>query len=306
MFRFFETRIDPYPGPEPEPPPADLLGFCWRYTRPVVGWLLSMALLSAFIAVGEVALFGFLGSLVDWLSNADRAGFLARESATLWWMGAFLLIVLPGAVALQALIIHQTLLGNYPMIGRWQMHRDLLRQSLAFFADEFAGRVATKVMQTALAVRETVMKVTDVLVYVSVYFVSVVVMVAQSDWRLSIPLVVWFSVYALTVRFFVPRLSVVSRKQADARSMMTGRIVDSYTNIMTVKLFSHAGREARYAREGMEQFLTTVHAQMRLVTVMQCCVYFNNAVLVFAIAGLSIWLWLQSAVTVGAIAIAIA
>ncbi|MEM6474459.1 MAG: ABC transporter ATP-binding protein, partial [Planctomycetota bacterium] len=179
-------------------------------------------------------------------------------------------------------------------------------QSLAFFADEFAGRVATKVMQTALAVRETVMKVTDVLVYVLVYFVSVVVMVAQSDLRLALPLVAWLLIYATAVRFFVPRLSVVSQRQADARSIMAGRIVDSYTNIMTVKLFSHAGREAKYAKEGMDSFLTTVHEQMRLVTLMQSCVYLNNVILVFGISALSIWLWLQESVSIGAIAIAIA
>lgn len=306
MFRFFESRIDPYPKAAPTRPPAELLGFCWRYTRSVVGWLALMACLSAFIAVGEVALFGFLGSLVDWLSTADRTDFMAREGTRLAWMGAFLLLVLPAAVLLQALVIHQTLLGNYPMIGRWQMHRYLLGQSLSFFSDEFAGRVATKVMQTALAVRETVMKVTDVLVYVSVYFIAVVVMVAQSDWRLSLPLIIWFMLYASAVRFFVPRLAAVSREQADARSLMTGRIVDSYTNIMTVKLFSHAGREAHYAKEGMDGFLQTVHQQMRLVTMMQSCIYFNNAVLVFAIAALSIWLWLQAAVSVGAIAIAVA
>ena len=306
MFRFFESRIDPYPKAAPTRPPAELLGFCWRYTRSVVGWLALMACLSAFIAVGEVALFGFLGSLVDWLSTADRADFMAREGTRLAWMGAFLLLALPAAVLLQALVIHQTLLGNYPMIGRWQMHRYLLGQSLSFFSDEFAGRVSTKVMQTALAVRETVMKVTDVLVYVSVYFIAVVVMVAQSDWRLSLPLIIWFMLYASAVRFFVPRLAAVSREQADARSLMTGRIVDSYTNIMTVKLFSHAGREAHYAKEGMDGFLQTVHQQMRLVTLMQSCIYFNNAVLVFAIAALSIWLWLQAAVSVGAIAIAVA
>ena len=234
MFRFFESRIDPYPSEEPGRPRAGLVAFCWRYSRSVVGWLALMACLSAFIAIGEVTLFGFLGSLVDWLSAADRQVFLEREANTLIWMGAFLLIALPGAVLIQALVIHQTLLGNYPMIARWQMHRYLLGQSLSFFADEFAGRGATKVMQTALAVRETGMKVTDVLVYVTVYFVAVVIMVGQSDWRLSLPLLVWFVLYASAVRFFVPRLSRVSRKQADARSMMPGRIVDSYTNIMTV------------------------------------------------------------------------
>ena len=306
MFRYFESRIDPYPSQEPTTPPKGLLAFCWRYTRPVAGWLVLMAGLTAFVAVGEVALFGFLGSIVDWLSNSERAGFMEREGSRLWLMGAFLLIALPLATLLHSLIVHQTLLGNYPMIARWQMHRYLLKQSVAFFADEFAGRVATRVMQTSLAVREVMMTMANVMVYVAVYFVSVVVMVGQSDWRLALPLIGWLVAYGSIIRFFVPRLAKVSQEQADARSMMTGRIVDSYTNINTVKLFSHAGREADYAKDGMQKFLFKVHGQMRLVTAMQFCVYFNNALVVFLIAGLSVWLWLDSLASVGAIAVAIA
>lgn len=306
MFRYFESRIDPYPQDEPVTPPKGLLAFCWLYTRPVAGWLVLMAAITAFVAIGEVALFGFLGSIVDWLSNSERGGFIEREGTRLWLMGGFLLIALPLATLLHSLIVHQTLLGNYPMIARWQMHRYLLKQSVAFFADEFAGRVATRVMQTSLAVREVMMTMANVMVYIVVYFVSVVVMVAQSDMRLALPLIGWLVVYVAIIRFFVPRLAKVSQEQADARSMMTGRIVDSYTNINTVKLFSHAGREADYAKDGMDKFLLKVHGQMRLVTGMQFCVYFNNVLVVFLIAGLSIWLWLDSLVSVGAIAVAIA
>lgn len=306
MFRFFETRVEPFPPEEPVRPPSMLAAFCWLYTRPVAGWIIIMALLSAIIAAGEVALFGFLGSIVDWLANAEREGFLDREGTRLWMMGGFLLLVLPLTILIHSLIIHQTLLGNFPMIARWQMHRFLLKQSLSFFADEFAGRVATKVMQTSLAVREAVMKVTDILVYVLVYFIAMIVLVSQADARLALPLLVWLVVYIGIVSFFVPRLSAVSKAQADARSQMTGRVVDSYTNISTVKLFSHAGRESGYAKEGMDDFLLTVHRQMRIVTVFQFLVYFNNAVVVATVAGLSIWLWLGSMISVGAIAIAVA
>lgn len=306
MLRFFESRVNPYPPEEPESPPSSLLAFCWRYTRPVAGWLLVMSMLTAFVAAGEVALFGFLGSIVDWLAGAERAGFLEREGTRLWLMGGFLMVALPLAVLLHSLIVHQTLLGNYPMIARWQMHRYLLKQSMAFFANEFAGRVATKVMQTSLAVREAVMKLTDILVYVVVYFISMIVVIGYADFRLVVPLLGWLIVYVGIVSYFVPRLAKVSREQADARSMMTGRIVDSYTNINTVKLFSHAGREASYAKEGMDEFLQTVHRQMRLVTGLETSVFLNNALLVFAIAALSIWLWLGAVVSIGAIAVAVA
>ncbi|MCB1427876.1 MAG: ABC transporter ATP-binding protein, partial [Nitratireductor sp.] len=305
MFRFFENRINPYPDREPGTPPQGLVAFCWHYSRAAMPWLIVMSLLTAMIAVIEVTLFGFLGRIVDWLSSANRETFLSDESGRLVVMGATLMLVLPLVVFLHSVIVHQVLLGNYPMIARWQMHRYLLRQSMQFFANEFAGRVATKIMQTSLAIREAVMKLMDIFVFVAVYFASMIYLVAQSDWRLVLPLVLWMVVYGGLIWWFVPKLRQVSERQADARSAMTGRVVDSYTNIGTVKLFSHAGREARYARESMDGFLQTVHGQMRLVTLFQTSIYLNNCLVVFLIAAMSIWLWLGSVVTVGAIAVAI-
>jgi ATP-binding cassette subfamily B multidrug efflux pump len=277
-----------------------------HYSRPVLGWLALMTVLTAAIGVGEVMLFNFLGRIVDWLSKADPQTFLAEEAGTLWAMGLFTLVALPILVLAQSTVIHQVLLGNYPMIGRWQMHRYLLRQSMNFFANEFAGRVATKVMQTSLAVREVAMKILDVFVYVLSYFISMFVVVGAADWRLMMPLVLWVVVYSSLLRYFIPRMRRVSQEQADTRSMMTGRIVDSYTNIATVKLFSHAGREESYAREGMAAFLDTVYRQMRMVTTFHGLVYANNAVLSFLIAALSIWFWTAGTISTGAIAIAIA
>ena len=305
VFDWFESRLNPYPTEEPGQPPEGLLAFCWHYTHPAWRWLALMSMLTSLISAGEVYLFGFLGSIVDWLSASNREGFIDREGGRLIWMGGFLLVGLPLVVLLQSLLIHQTLLGNYPMIARWQMHRYLLRQSMSFFANEFAGRVATKVMQTSLAIRESVLKLLDVFVYVSVYFLSMMVLVASSDMRLILPLLLWLALYVLMITYFVPKLKRVSREQADARSLMTGRVVDSYTNISTVKLFSHAQREAGYAQEGMNDFLVTVHRQMRLVTLYQFFVYFNNAFLVFSISALAIWLWMSSVVSIGSIAISL-
>ncbi len=306
MFSWFESRLNPYPLEEPGQPPEGLIAFCWHYTRSAWPWLAFMSVLTALISAGEVYLFGFLGNIVDWLSASDPAGFIEREGSRLLWMGAFLIVGLPVVVLLQSLLIHQTLLGNYPMIARWQMHRYLLRQSMNFFANEFAGRVATRVMQTSLAIRESVLKLLDVFVYVSVYFISMMVLVASSELRLMLPLLLWLVVYVVLITYFVPKLKRVSREQADARSIMTGRVVDSYTNISTVKLFSHAHREAGYARQGMDDFLVTVHRQMRLVTLYHFLIYFNNAFLVCSISALSIWLWMSSVVSIGSIAIAIA
>ncbi|KOF22752.1 multidrug ABC transporter ATP-binding protein [Ensifer adhaerens] len=305
MFGWFESRLNPYPTEEPVLPPKSLFGFCWHYSKPAVPWLLIMSVCTMLIAIGEVALFQFLGNMVDWLSNANRESFLEAEGHRLIWMGGLVLIGLPALVAIDSLVMHQVLLGNYPMIARWQMHRYLLRQSMTFFANEFAGRVATKVMQTSLAVRETVMKILDVFVYVVSYFVTMLIVVAAADWRLVTPLAVWLVIYICIVGYFVPRLQKISKEQADARSMMTGRIVDSYTNIGTVKLFSHAGREETYARAGMDGFLDTVHRQMRKVTLFHVLVYANNSIALFAISALGIHLWLTSAISVGAIAIAV-
>ena len=306
MFSWFEDRLNPFPDEEPTQPPQGLLAFCWHYAKPAGPWLFLMSAITALISIGEVYLFGFLGNIVDWLAVSGQEGFLEREGSKLIWMGAVLLIGLPTIVLLQSLLVHQTLLGNFPMIARWQMHRYLLRQSVGFFANEFAGRVATKVMQTSLSIRESVMKLLDVFVYVSVNFISMMVLIALADWVLALPLLLWVIVYITLIRHFVPRLKKVSSDQADARSSMTGRVVDSYTNITTVKLFSHAGGEAAYAKESMEGFLVTVHQQMRMFTQFQFAVYFNNVCLVFAVSALAIWLWLGSVVSVGSIAISIA
>ncbi|MGE7368067.1 ABC transporter ATP-binding protein [Neorhizobium sp. NPDC001467] len=305
MFSWFERRINPYPDVAPTLPPKGLFAFCWHYTRPVWPWLVLMSILTTLIALGEVALYRFLGDIVDWLSTANRETFLAQEGMKLVMMALVVLVGLPLVATLNALIMHQIMMGNFPMVARWQMHRYLLRHSMTFFANEFAGRVSTKLMQTALAIREVVMKILDVFVYVAVYFVSMIVVVAAADMRLALPLVLWIIVYGLTVAYYVPRLREISAQQADARSMMTGRVVDSYTNIATVKLFSHTGREENYARDAMQMFLGTVHAQMRKVTMFQVLVYFYNCAALFAVAGLSIWFWLDSAISIGAIAIAI-
>ena len=176
---------------------------------------------------------------------------------------------------------------------------------MTFFANEFAGRVATKVMQTSLAVRETVMKILDVFVYVVTYFLSMIVIIAAADWRLMLPVLAWLGIYIGIVAYFVPRLRKIAAAQADARSMMTGRVVDCYTNIETIKLFSHAGREEVYARESMGEFLQIVHKQLRKVALFHICVYLNNCVALFVISGQSIWFWLSGAISVGTIAIAI-
>ncbi|MGE3308018.1 MAG: ABC transporter ATP-binding protein, partial [Rhizobiaceae bacterium] len=305
MFRWFERRLNPFPPEEPVEPPKTLLAFCFHYSKGAWPYIAANAVLVAIVAITEVWMFGFLGSIVDWLSAQTRETFVATEGWKLAGMAAIVLVGLPATVFLQSLVHSQTLMGNYPMRIRWQVHRYLLKQSMTFYQDEFAGRIATKLMQTALAVRECVIKVVDVLNYVVVYFLGMLFIVGSSDWRLAAPLGVWLVGYALLLRFFIPRLGKVAEEQADARSTMTGRVVDSYTNIQTVKLFSHARREASFAREGMTAFMDTVYRSMRLVTSLYGCLYLLNSLLLISVASLSIWFWLNEIVTIGAVAVVI-
>lgn len=305
LFNWFERRLDPFPAAEPVEPPKTLVAFCLHYTRGAWPYILTDAVLVTAIAIAEVWMFGFLGRIVDWLSGQNRETFLQTEGWKLAGMAFIVLFALPGTVWLHSLLNQQTLMGNYPMRIRWQVHRYLLRQSMSFYQDEFAGRIATKLMQTALAVRECVIKVIDVLNYVIVYFLGMLFIVGSADWRLAAPLGVWLVGYILLLRFFIPRLGKVGEEQANARSTMTGRVVDSYTNIQTVKLFSHSRREASFAREGMMGFLDTVYRSMRLVTVLFGSLYILNALLLFSVTAISLWLWMGQAVTIGAVAVVI-
>lgn len=303
MFGFFERLINPFPAQAPQQPPRGIFQFCRYYTRGIEHWLLLMAFLTAVTAISEALLFGILGQVVDWLATSDPETFYADSWPTLVAMTLFMLVVIPVASALHSMVVHQTLMGNFPMIVRWMGHRYLLSQSYSFFQNEFSGRIATKVMQTALAVRDTVMKLLDVILFVIIYLVTMLILVASADPRLCVPLLIWLVLYATLQRYFVPRMKNIAMLQADARSLMTGRVVDSYTNILTLKLFSRNSREAAYVKDGMTEFLDTVHPQMRLVTQLNICLWILNMLLVFSTGALGIYLWTLGSVTPGAIAI---
>jgi ATP-binding cassette subfamily B multidrug efflux pump len=305
MLRWFERRLDPYPANEPSEPPKGLLAFCLYYSHGAKKWLALRAVTAGLIAAGEITLFGFIGDVVYWLAAADKTTFLATDGWKLALMGTFIAIVLPGLALISTMTMNQTLLGNFPQRIRWMSHRYLIRQSMSYFQDEFAGRIGAKLMQTSLAVREVVMKILDMLVYVVVYFTGAVVLAAATDWRLAVPFLVWLVAYVAMMRYFIPRMGKISQAQADARSSMTGRIVDSYTNIATVKLFSHSNREESYAREAMDEFLQTVYRQMRMFTVLNMLVIWSNALLLASVGGVGIWLWLNNAMSPGALAVSL-
>ncbi|RON69419.1 ABC transporter ATP-binding protein [Pseudomonas fluorescens] len=302
MLGAFERRLDPFPPDEVPPPPNGLARFLWACTRGARGYILVLALLSAGVSIYEAWLFSFLGQVVDLLSTWQAGGdAAAQESRVLWGMG-IVMVTSVGLVALRTMVQHQILAINLPLRLRWDFHRLMLRQSLSFFSDEFSGRVTTKVMQTALAVRDVLFTMIEIIPGIGVYFIAIIALAGGFALKLMLPFIGWAVLFALAMWYFVPRLGEVGQEQANARSMMTGRISDAYTNITTVKLFSHSNREAHFARAAMEDFKLTGFRQMRLVSLFEIV---NQALvvgLIMSAGGYALWLWHQGDVGAGAVA----
>lgn len=301
MFGWFEKRINPFPEQVPQLQNKGFFPFIWQHTEGTRLLVISLTILTAIIGVFEALLFAMMGKVVDWLSNVQPALLWQQEGKHLGLLGLIIFASI-FLVGLQSLIKHQGLLGSFPMRLRWNFHRHILNQSLGFFSDDFAGRIATKVMQTSLAVRDVWMLLADIIAFMVVYFVTLTLVMGSFSLWMLIPFFIWLSLYSLSMYYFLPRLGKVAKEQANARSTMVGRVTDAYTNIQTVKLFSHAGREAGYARESMSEFLGTVNNQMRLVTKLQIVNQSLNAFLILSTSGTILWLWSQGQVGIGAVA----
>ncbi len=305
MFTFFEKLVAPYPEAPPSDLPRSFFAFIWSCARGARRYIAGLTLFTAVIGVFEALLFSMLGHVVDWLAKVAPALLWTEQRGHLLLLGG----ILAGSsllVMMQSLIKQQALAGNFAMRLRWVFHRNMLAQSMSFYQDEFAGRVAAKVMQTALAVRDTWMILTDIMVFVVIYFVTIVLVVGGFDSWLLVPFMIWLVAYGLAIHYFVPRLAAVSKAQADARSLMTGRITDAYTNIATVKLFSHTQREEGYVQSAMADFLRTVYRQMRMVTGFEIINHLLSMALIAATAGVTLWLWTRGRVGIGAVAAATA
>ncbi|PVX32137.1 ATP-binding cassette subfamily B multidrug efflux pump [Pasteurella langaaensis DSM 22999] len=305
IFSWFENRINAYPEDDPKTPAKGLWGFIWSSLEGLKGWIAFFSFLTVGVGIIEAMLFQFMGKIVDWLGAYSPATLWAEKGPHLIGM-VVLLIFSIGWVFLTSAVRLQTLQGVFPMRLRWNFHRLMLGQSLSFYQDEFAGRVSAKVMQTALAVRDTVLTVANMVVYVSVYFITSGVVLITFDGWLLVPFIAWMFIFAVILYFLIPKLAKTAERQADARSLMTGRVTDAYSNITTVKLFSHGEREAAYAKSSMKEFMVTVHAQMRLATLLDVLTYGSNIFLTLSTAALGIYLWQHGAIGVGAIATATA
>jgi ATP-binding cassette subfamily B multidrug efflux pump len=305
LFNAFERLVHPYPDEPPASPPRRFFAFLWLCSRGLRRYLFLVTLFTACIGAFEALLFSMMAHVVDVLGHVAPAALWQQQGRVLTWLGGILLASVVFA-ALQALFKYQGLFSNFPMRLRWNFHRLMLEQSMGFYQDEFAGRISTKVMQTALAVRDTWLIFTDILVYVVIYFVTLIAVVGVFDAWLVLPFMGWLGLYLLTLWYFVPRLGRVAQTQADARSLMTGRITDAYTNIATVKLFSHSQREAHFARAAMQEFMRTAYGQMRLTTAFEIINQALSVLLIAATAATSLLLWTRGAVGVGAVAAATA
>ena len=305
IFSWFESRIDPYPEAAPKTPEKGLWRFIWSNIEGVRKWIAVLAVFTVGVGIMEALMFQFMGKVVDWLGAYTPQTLFVEKGHALIGMMAMVTFFAVWTFFASSVRL-QTLQGVFPMRLRWNFHRLMLGQSLGFYQDEFAGRVSAKVMQTALALRDVVMTVADMVVYVLVYFITSGVILSSFDAWLIVPFICWMIGFAMIMRFLIPKLGKTAARQADARSLMTGRITDAYSNIATVKLFSHGAREAAYAKQSMEEFMVTVHAQMRLATLLHTCSFIVNSSLTVGTTALGIWLWYHGQVGVGAVATATA
>ena len=307
MFSVFEKSVPPFSETDSTPPPEGLWAFIWYYAKPFRFLLIGLLITSGLIAALEAYLFAMVGYLVDWMAAANNpASFFDQHATSLSVFAVLVLVIWPAINYIDSLLEHQGLLGNFSMQIRWRSHSYLLKQSSQFFSDDFAGRISTKVMQTALSVRDTVVSLNGLFVYVVVYFLTSLGIFLSNDWRLAFPLIIWLVMYVFLMNYFLPRLKKVSMEQSDARSLMTGRVVDAYTNIQTVKIFSSSSAEENYARQSMDEMLVSVYQQMRLVTMLNSLLILTNAFLICSTIGFGLWLWSLNIVSSGAVAVAAA
>lgn len=304
MFSWFEKKIYAFPNSDEKQPGCNLIKFCLHYSKDVSRWLLAMALCSSVIAIIEIILFNWLGNILNWLVNSGKQHFFNNHKIALLVFGGVSLILLPLIVAIKNMLVHQTLLCNFPLRIRWSMHKYVLKQSIDYFHSEPAGKICAKIMQTSLAIRDTMLKILDVFNYVIVYFTGTLILAANANSYLFDSFIIWLLSYIALLCYFIPKLSKASSIQADTNTNIIGRIIDAYTNINTIKLFSYNNKEEEYAKEGMKQYQKDVIKQMRLISKFSISIYSLNCILLFAVTAISLLLWQKSLIAVGEVAVA--
>ena len=304
LYRRFERFINIFHDAPTDSPPSTVWSFYLYYLRqvwPSFAALLVVGLASALI---EVSLFSYLSRIIDMVNHSTPATLFRDNWPILLWMGAVALILRPIFIALHDMLVHQSISPSMTSMIRWQNHNYVLRQSLNFFQNDFAGRIAQRIMQTGSSLRDSAVQLVDAIWHVLIYAVTSLVLFAGADWRLMIPLILWMVAYSASLRFFVPRVKARSVVSSESRSKLMGTIVDGYTNIATIKLFAHSDLERQYAREAIQEQTEKTQNAGRMVTSMDLTLSALNGLLIVSTSGLALWLWSQSLISVGAIALA--
>lgn len=304
MFRWFESLIEVFPRTETRMPPRSVWRFYLHYLRPIWPLLLATLVAGLALALVEVAMFDFLGRIVDMVAGRPGPDFFARHGRELLWMAAIVLVARPLLTALHNLLVNQAIVPGLSNRARWLMHNYVVRQSLAFFQNDFAGRIANRVMQTGTSLRESAVQMVDALWYIVVYTGSALWLFGRADPWLMAPLALWLLAYVALMAYFVPRMKTRAWIASEARSRAMGRIVDGYTNIPTLKLFADAGREQAYVREAIDELAVRHRAQTRLTTALDTSIAILNGFLIAGTCALALWLWSRGQVSVGAITVA--
>ncbi|MBL9034950.1 MAG: ABC transporter ATP-binding protein [Rhodospirillaceae bacterium] len=306
IFRFFESLLEPTAlQPAETSPPASLAGFYWYYARQARGLVILLFLAGSIVAMLDATIPVFIGKVVSLVAASDPAALLETHGWQLAIMAAVLLIGRPCALLFQNLVTNQAIVPGLTNLIRWQSHWHVVRQSWSFFQNDFAGRIANRVMQTGPALRESVVASTNAVWYITVYGGSALALTASADLRLALPIALWFCVYVLLLRHFVPRLRDCSREMSEVRSALTGRVVDSYTNIQTVKLFARPRDEDEVVRETVDEHTASFRKQQRVITLFGLCLSSTNAAMVVGTGGTAVWLWARGSIDVGIVAMAL-
>jgi ATP-binding cassette, subfamily B, multidrug efflux pump len=305
VFRFFENLVDPYIAyEETDRPPTRLWPFMRDYARPFHRVFALTGVMSVVVAAVEIWLIGYLGRLVDTLSRTEPGEVWQIHGMELLLVALLIVFVRPALQALDVLLLNNAIMPNFGTLIRWRAHRHVLRQSVGWFENDFAGRIANRIMQTPPAAGEAAFQLFDAIAYAIAYIIGAAILLTDADPRLVIPLIAWLVLYGLLVRWTVTRVGPASQAASDARSAVTGRVVDAYTNIHSVKMFAHHDRELIYAREAIEKARTTFQKEMRIFTVMDVCLVTLNGLLILGVVGWAVWLWSADAATLGIVAAA--
>ncbi len=306
MFRFFENLVDPYCAyPQTDTPPTKLWPFMRAYSQPFKQVFVWAAVTSVVVALVEIGLIYYMGWVVDALSG-DPVQVWQNHGAFLIALALFILVLRPGLHVVNVLLMNNTILPNYGTLFRWRAHRHVLRQSVGWFENDFAGRIANRIMQTPPAAGEAVFQVFDAITFSLAYLLGAWVLLAQADLRLSVPLLGWFLLYGVLIRWTIKRVGPASKASSDARSTVTGRVVDAYTNIHSVKMFAQGNEELGYAKTAIEATRQTFQVEMRISTLMEIGLVVLNGLLIVGVVGWALALWMQGEASIGVVAAATA